>query len=180
MELNSTKDSLAKRKRVGFILISSKRDNYKISFVDISEYETNKIKDDEKCAKFEKYMLKYFSYEIFVNRDIRLFFDFESCKEELGIIINGELPIPYLITVNIVDKDEKAVKKDYYLNIIATIIKNQNNKFFDIILKKVDCPGNDDFIIFQSKDYYNAYYIVHKYEEDWKKFCLYREKIEFK
>ena len=75
-------------------------------------------------------MLKYFSYEIFVNRDIRLFFDFESCKEELGIIINGELPIPYLITVNIVDKDEKAVKKDYYLNIIATIIKNQNNKIF--------------------------------------------------
>ena len=180
MELNATKDLLIKRKRVGFILISSKRDNYKISSVYISEYEGNKNKDDAKCAKFEKHMLRYFSYELLVNWDIRLFFDFEACKEESGIDINGELPIPYLITVNIVDEDEKAIKKDYCLDIIATIIKKKNNKKYDIILKKVNCFGNDDFVIFQSKDTYNEYYIVHKYEEDWKKFCLYREKMEFK
>ena len=34
-------------------------------------------------------------------------FDFETCKQELGIDINGELPIPYLITVNIIDKEVK-------------------------------------------------------------------------
>ena len=178
MELNYTKDLLIKRKNVGFIVISSKKDNYKISSVDISEYENNenKNKDDENCAKFEKNMLKYFSYEIMVNRDIELFFDFETCKQELGIDINGVLPIPYLITINIIDKE--AIKKNYYFKIIDKNIKNQNNKIFDIILEKADCSDNDDFVIFQSKDYYNAYFIVHKYEEDWKKFCLYREKME--
>ena len=180
MELNYTKDLLIKRKNVGFIVISSKKDNYKISSVDISEYENdvNKNKDDENCAKFEKNMLKYFSYEILVNRDIELFFDFETCKQELGIDINGVLPIPYLITINIIDKE--AIKKNYYFKIIAKNIRNQSNKIFDIILEKADCSDNDDFVIFQSKDYYNAYFIVHKYEEDWKKFCLYREKMEFK
>ena len=174
MELNENKDLLFRRKKVGFILISSKKEKYKIISVSITPYLADKNKKDENSIETAWHMLKYFSYEIIVNSDIQLFFDFDSCKEELGIDVDGNLPIPYLIKIVIKKKEESEAKK-YTLSVIAEKILNSQNKIFDIKLKKIDCPNNDDFTIFQTENFYWEYYIVPKYEEDWKKFCLYKD-----
>jgi hypothetical protein len=172
MDSNTTND-LLQRKFLGTIEINSKKDNYIITAVFISSYAINK-KDDEITKKFANNMLKYFSYEIKFNRNIILYFDFIKCKEETGIEVNKYLPIPYLIRVHILDKDEKAEKKKFALSLIAYDFDIYENKSFYIFLKKADLPNNDDFVIINECSF--IFYIVHKYEEDWKRFMLYKEK----
>ena len=113
MDSNTTK-ILLQRKFLGKIEINSKKDNYIITAVFISPYFIDK-ENDEIIEKFSKNMLKYFSYEINFNRYINLFFDFIKCKEETGIEVNKNLPIPYLVKVHILDKDENAEKKNLHL-----------------------------------------------------------------
>ena len=178
MELNNTQE-LFKRKRVGKLIIDSKKNNYKISSINISPYLPNKKeidRFDEKTKKFFNIMLKYFSYEIIYNSTIKLYFDFDACKEELGIDVNKDLPIPYLIKIDIIDEEKIEAKK--CLHLITEKITNYKNKIFDIILKKVSFTYNEVFVIVKSDFFYSDYYIVHKYEEDWKKFCLYKHQKE--
>ncbi len=175
MELIDNKDLLFRRKKIGFILISSKKENYKIISVYIRPYVTEKYKLDEKTAEIIKKMRKYFSFEIIVNWDIQLFFDFDLCKEELGPDAWEHLPVPYLIKINIRNENKNASRINYSLSLITESITNNDNKVFDITLKKIDCPDNEDFVIIKSEHTFWQYYIVSKDEEEWKKMCLYEE-----
>ena len=178
MEFNNAQE-LFKRKRVGKMIIESKKNNYKIASVNISPYLPNKEnidKFDDKIKKFFNLMLKYFTYEIIYNSTIKLYFDFNTCKEELGIDVNEVLPIPYLIKIDIIDEEKKEAKQ--CLHLITEKITNYKNKIFDIVLKKVFFNDNEDFVIVKSNFFYLEYYIVHKYEEEWIKFWLYKNKKE--
>lgn len=175
MDLNTT-ETLLQRKFVANINISSKKENYIITAVFISPYTIDK-KDEDLTEKFSKNMLKYFSYEINFNRHIDLFFDFIKCKEETGIEVDKNLPIPYLVKVHILDKDEKAKKKKFILSLIAYDFCNYENKNFDVYLKKADLPDNDDFVIMRERVIFYEYYIVHKYEEDWKRLMIFQDKL---
>ena len=176
MDSNTTND-LLQRKFVAKVEINSKKDNYIITAVFISPYAIN-IKNDEVTKKFAKNMLKYFSYEISFNCIFNLYFDFIKCKEETEIEVDKYLPIPYLIRVHILDKNAKTEKKKFTLSLIAYDFDNYKNKSFDVFLKKADLPDNDDFVIIRECVVFYEYYIVHKYEEDWKRFMIYKDKAE--
>ena len=182
MELIDTQ-SLFKRKKVGALNLRSKKDNYRIAAVYISPYIPDKnVIDtfDDKIKKFKKKMLKYFSYEIINNSLIKLYFDFDACKQELDIDVNEFLPIPYLIKIDIADEEKKESKQNYFLYLITERIINYENKVFDIVLKKAQVPNNEEFVITQTKVFYLEYYITHKYEEDWIKLWLYKNEMELK
>ena len=149
MKFNNTQD-LLKRENIALINMSSKKDNYKIASVYISPYTLDK-KNEEISNKFEKNMLKYFSYEIIHNIVIKLYFDFNKYKEDLGINANECLPIPYLIRIHIIDDEIKTTKKHYEMKLIADKIINYENEFFDINLKRADYPDNEDFVIIRAK-----------------------------
>ena len=166
MKLNDSKE-LSKRKDVGFLSITSKRDNYVISSIKIDRYINNDIKYDERSLNFKKKMLKYFSYEMFGNDNFALYFNFDFCKRETGIDVTEDLLIPYLIEVHI--KDITNNNKEYVLSLYTSKIYSYANS---IELKKVDGPGNDDFVIFRPRDLYGLIFIVHKNEEYWKKLSL--------
>ena len=174
MDLNNSND-LLKRKKIGMMDLCSKNENYEITSIYIKRYISKDKIPSELSLKFEKKMLKYFSYEISRGFYVRLFFDFISCKQELGIDINGSLPVPYLLRINIIDNDIKATKKNYVLSLIANEINNYEDRIFDITFKKVDCPENDDFVLY-FPGLYGEHYIVHKYELDWKKYWLLEQK----
>lgn len=176
MKFNNTQD-LLKRENIALINMSSKKDNYKIASVYISPYTLDK-KNEEISNKFEKNMLKYFSYEIIHNIVIKLYFDFNKYKEDLGINANECLPIPYLIRIHIIDDEIKTTKKHYEMKLIADKIINYENEFFDINLKRADYPDNEDFVIIRAKIAFLDYYIVHKNEEDWIKLWIYKMKSE--
>ena len=59
------------------------------------------LKKDEITKRFEEEIFKYFSYEIAFNSIIKFYFDFDKCLKELGIEANDNLPLPYLIKINI-------------------------------------------------------------------------------
>ena len=182
MELIDTQ-SLFKRKKVGALYLRSKKDNYRIAEVYISPYIPYKnVIDtlDDKIKKFKKKMLKYFSYEIINNCLIKLYFDFDACKQELDIDVNEFLPIPYLIKIDIADEEKKESKQNYFLYLITERIINYENKVFDIVLKKAQVPNNEEFVITQTKVFYLEYYITHKYEEDWIKLWLFKNEMELK
>ena len=166
MKLNDSKE-LLKRKDVGFISITSKRDNYVISSIKIDRYINNDIKYDERSLNFKKKMLKYFSYEMCGNDNFFLYFNFDFCERDTGIDVTKDLLIPYLIEVHI--KDITNNNKKYVLSLYTSRIYSYANS---IELKKVDCPGNDDFAIFRPRNLYGLIFIVHKNEEDWKKLSL--------
>ena len=174
MEINKTNNLLSKRKKVGYAIISSKNNNYKISSVYLSPYILKKKEDDDLANKFEQKMLKYFSYEIIINQEIKFFFDFDTCRKELDIDVEEYLPYPYLIEIHIIDMNQNAKRRNYILSLITEEISDYKNGIFDITLKKAECPDNDDFVAFQSEKTFKEYYIVHKNEEDWKKFQIYQ------
>lgn len=173
MQFYDNKKLLLRRKIIGSIRLSSKKENLIISSVYISPNSTEVKKNDEKISKFEKNMLSYFSCEIIMNSEITFFFDFEKCKQDLDIDISEFLPIPYLIKIEIKNKDEKIAKKKFILNLITESILNYNNGVYDIFLKKIESPGSEDFIIFKSIPTFREYYITLRDEENWKKSMLY-------
>ena len=180
MELIDNKDLLFRRKKIGFMLINSKKEDFKIVSVYIRPYVTEKDKLDEKTIQIIKKMRKYFSFEIIVNWDIQLIFDFDSCKEELGPDSWEHLPVPYLIIINIRNENKNASRINYTLSLITETITNNDNKVFDITLKKIDCPGNEDFVIIKSEHTFWEYYIVPKDEELWKRMSLYKDSLMWK
>ena len=96
-------------------------------------------------------MLKYFSYEIIINQEIKFFFDFDTCRKELDIDVEEYLPYPYLIEIHIIDMNQNAKRRNYILSLITEEISDYKNGIFDITLKKAECPDNDDFVAFQSE-----------------------------
>ena len=121
-------------------------------------------------------MLKYFSYEIAFNSIIKFYFDFDKCIKELGVDVNDNLPIPYLIKINIIDKNIKNGKNSFLFSVIADRIENYNNKCFDIFFKKLDLPENEDFALVRAEIVFIEHFIVHKSEEEWKKLKIYKDK----
>ena len=173
--INNTTKDLLQRKQVGKIIIDSKKDNYIITAVYISPYTIN-IKKDENIKKFEEEMLKYFSYEIAFNSIIKFFFDFDKCIKELGIDVNDNLPIPYLIKINIIDKEIKTGNNSFLFSVITERIEKYYNEDFNIYFKKLDIPGNEEFSLIRAEIIFIEYFIVHKSEEEWKKLKIYKDK----
>ena len=167
MEYNEVAN-INQRKIVAGITLSSIKDNYIISSVNI--YPGNSapnIKEDI-IEKFRKKMLDFLSFEIIYNYEIRLFFDFENYKRIMGEDIIDSFPIDYLIKINIIDNESE---KDYYtMTLVADeIIRVSSGKTFGINLKEAKCSQNDEFIILEHGFYFSSFNIVHKSEKKWKK-----------
>ncbi len=166
---SNNSEELSKRKEVGFLKITSKKDNFEISSIKIGKYINDNIQYDEKSLNFKKKMLKYFSYEMCGKDNVFLYFNFDFCERDSGIDACKGLLIPYLIEIHI--KDTTNDSKKYVLSLFSDRMYPYENS---IELKKVDCPGNDDFVVFKPRQLLGLglSYIVPKNEEDWKKLSL--------
>ena len=167
---------LKKRKEIAMLDLSSKKDNYEISSIYINYIAPKEEIDEEKNKNIKKKMLKFISYEISEGYIAKLFFDFDSCKQEFGIDVRKNLPYQFLIKIHIIDTDIKNTQKKFVLTLIANNISNFDDKIFYVDLKKAECQNNDDFVLYRPGFMFNQYYIVHKYEEDWKKLWVYQMK----
>ena len=166
MKFNDSEE-LSKRKDVGFFNLTSKSNNFIISAININRYINYDIKYEERSLDFKKKMLKYLSYEMFGNDNFCLYFNFDFCERDSEINATKELLIPYLIEVHI--KDTTNESKEYKLSLFAYKIDSCDKS---IKFKKVDCNGNDDFVVFRPPELYGQFLIVPKNEEYWKKLQL--------
>ena len=166
-----TSKDLLNRDEIGRMSLSSKMDNYEITSIYIKKFKQKNIME-KMGIKFEEKMLKYLSYELFDNDYIILYFDFETCIKELGINVSEGLPIQYLLEIIIIDKDANSNKKEYILSLIIEEIRKINGKYGSVELKKASVPENDDFVLVRPRILFDLIYIVHKYEEDWKKLWI--------
>ena len=172
MEYNEVAN-INQRKTVGGLTLTSIKDNYMISSVNIYPGNSSPNIKGDIIEKFRKKMLDFLSFEIMYNYAIRLFFDFENYKRNMGEDIIDIFPIEYLIKINI--KDIESEKKYYTMTLVADeIIRVSSGRTFGINLKKAKCPDNEEFIILEHGFYFCSFNIVHKSEEEWKK-----KEIEF-
>ena len=121
-------------------------------------------------------MLKYFSYEMYGNDYIILYFDFDLCNKELKINVNDGLPVPYLLQIFIIDKLLNSNKNEFVLSLVIEEITRTEENICNLELKKAAISNNEDFVFIRPRIWYDEIYIVHKYEEDWKKLWILENK----
>lgn len=169
------------RQIVGGIVISSKKDNFIFASVyvckgknelnneiNIMHKNNNYINEIE----FKNEMLNLLSFELGYNRSFCLYFDYEKFKqiskntfENINEII---FPIPYIIKINVCDIQNKEEDKYYEVNLIADKLTKFSYDFLVINLKMANDIESQEFVLINSSFSLGTFYIVHKYEEDWK------------